>query len=113
MNTKQLGERFSGIGARLKFADRPARGMRSTSGTVSLDVQTDRQGESFLSFVGRLGYPSCKCSMLNLQIVTCCSSSATRTKSIGSSAVMTNATGLLLPFRRTPPWGPLARQKKP
>ena len=46
MNTNLLDIKFARIGARLKFADRPARRSR-TSGVISLDVQADRKGEFF------------------------------------------------------------------
>jgi hypothetical protein len=47
MNTNLLDNKFARMGARLKFADRPARRVRSTAVAVSLDVQTDRKGEFF------------------------------------------------------------------
>ncbi|SRR6266545_4763755 len=43
-NTDLLDTKFARIGARLKVADRPTRRSR-TSGVISLDVQTGRQGE--------------------------------------------------------------------
>ncbi len=46
MDTSLLNIKFDRIGARLKVAARPSRRGR-TSGTVSLDVQTDRRGEFF------------------------------------------------------------------
>jgi hypothetical protein len=47
MDTNLLNNKFARMGARLKFADRPARRNRSTAGAVSLDVQADRKGEFF------------------------------------------------------------------
>jgi hypothetical protein len=47
MDTNLLDNKFACMGARLKFADRPARRLRSTAGAVSLDVQADRKGEFF------------------------------------------------------------------
>jgi hypothetical protein len=46
MDTVLLNSKFTGIGARLKIADRPTR-RRNTAGVISLDVQTDRKGEFF------------------------------------------------------------------
>jgi hypothetical protein len=46
MNATFLDNKFARIGARLKVADRPSRRPR-TAGTISLDVQSDRQGEFF------------------------------------------------------------------
>ncbi|QEL16589.1 hypothetical protein [Limnoglobus roseus] len=46
MDTHLLDNKFARIGARLKFADRPARSPRTT-GVISLDVQADRHGEYF------------------------------------------------------------------
>jgi hypothetical protein len=46
MDTKLLGTKFARIGARLKVADRPSR-LSRMAGVLSLDVQTDRQGEFF------------------------------------------------------------------
>src|SRR5215207_1298754 len=46
MNTTLLDSKFARIGARLKVADRPSRRTR-TAGVISLDVQSDRQGEFF------------------------------------------------------------------
>lgn len=46
MDTNLLDNKFARIGARLKFADRPARRGRA-EGVVSLDVRTDRKGEFF------------------------------------------------------------------
>lgn len=46
MNTALLANKFARMGARLKIADRPTR-RRRMSGTISLDVQTDRKGEFF------------------------------------------------------------------
>jgi hypothetical protein len=46
MDTKLLNSKFSRIGARLKGADRPTRRNRM-AGVISLDVQTDRNGEFF------------------------------------------------------------------
>jgi hypothetical protein len=47
MNTNLLDNKFARMGARLKFADRPARRIQSAARAVSLDVQTDREGEFF------------------------------------------------------------------
>ena len=44
MDTQLLDAKFARIGARLKFADRPA---RRAAGVVSLDVRADRRGEFF------------------------------------------------------------------
>jgi hypothetical protein len=46
MDTNLLDSKFAHIGARLRVAERPSRRTR-TAGVVSLDVQTDRQGEFF------------------------------------------------------------------
>src|SRR5579864_2715289 len=46
MDTSLLDIKFSRIGARLKVADRLSRRTRNF-GVISLDVQTDRQGEFF------------------------------------------------------------------
>ncbi len=46
MDTNLLDSKFARIGARLKVADRPSRRTRTT-GVVSLDVRSDRQGEFF------------------------------------------------------------------
>jgi hypothetical protein len=46
MDTTLLDSKFARIGARLKVADRPSRRSR-TAGVISLDVQSDRQGEFF------------------------------------------------------------------
>jgi len=46
MNTTFLHHKFARIGARLRVAERPARRNRPEAG-ISLDVQTDRQGEFF------------------------------------------------------------------
>jgi hypothetical protein len=46
MDTSLLDIKFSGIGARLKVADRPSRRSR-TLGVISLDVQSDHKGEFF------------------------------------------------------------------
>jgi hypothetical protein len=53
MDTSLLDIKFSGIGARLKVADRPSRRSR-TPGVISLDVQADRKGE-FFEIVKQLG----------------------------------------------------------
>ena len=47
MDTILLDNKFTRIGARLKFADRRPRRSRSAAGAVSLDIQTDRKGEFF------------------------------------------------------------------
>ncbi len=46
MNINHLDHKFACIGARVKIAERPTR-RRLPSGTLSLDVQSDRRGEYF------------------------------------------------------------------
>ena len=45
MDRNLIDTKFARIGARLKVADRPSRRSR-TAGVISLDVQSDRKGES-------------------------------------------------------------------
>jgi hypothetical protein len=47
MDTTDLLTKFARIGARVKVADRPTRRSRVPLGTLSLDVQADRNGEFF------------------------------------------------------------------
>lgn len=47
MNTTNLLEKFTRIGARLAVVDRPSRRFRPVSGAVSLDIARDRDGEFF------------------------------------------------------------------
>ncbi len=47
MNTTHLLDKFARIGARVKVADRPSRRFRSTTTLVTLDIQSDRNGEFF------------------------------------------------------------------
>jgi hypothetical protein len=47
MDTMDLLTKFARIGARVKVADRPSRRFRIPTGVLSLDVQTDRNGEFF------------------------------------------------------------------
>jgi hypothetical protein len=47
MDATNLLSKFARIGARLKVADRPSRRLLAASGTVTLDVHEDREGEFF------------------------------------------------------------------
>ncbi len=47
MNTTNLLTKFAQMGARLKLTDRPSRRSRHLAGLLSLDVQSDREGEFF------------------------------------------------------------------
>src|SRR5260370_42607051 len=47
MDTTTLLNKFAKIGARIKLADRPSRRTRPLVGALSLDIQSDRQGEFF------------------------------------------------------------------
>jgi hypothetical protein len=47
MDTAVLLNKFARIGARVKVSDRPSRRSRPTTGSVSLDIQADREGEFF------------------------------------------------------------------
>jgi hypothetical protein len=47
MDTTNLLAKFARIGARLKVSDRPSRPFRVASGSISLDIGEDRDGEFF------------------------------------------------------------------